>query len=258
MCAVGANGRVVVTRDGKRWATSTVGDGDFHAVWGHESTLFAGGPLGIVRSDDHGDSWFAAHDTDGAPLALRAIAGTSADRAFALDNTGVVLPLGGGAPRRASYPKRAHRQLDLRGLAVTPTCLVAVGAGATLLRSTDDGTSWTAPPVPLDEAIDVNAVFSTPEAIVAVTSVGGVVLRSTDDGATWHAVPTAGRGRLDTVWGEGATWWVAGPRGTLQRSDDVGASWNNVDLGASDDARHLCGAAGRVWMLGTRWVWRTR
>lgn len=105
---------------------------------------------------------------------------------------------------------------------------VAVGHGASVVRTEDGGSNWTR--VPLEEA--------EPESLLGVTSLGGdhfvtygafgMYFDSRDAGKTWqkHLVIDEDFDRhISQVIAAGTSLFMVGESGTLARSDDDGATW---------------------------------
>jgi photosystem II stability/assembly factor-like uncharacterized protein len=121
----------------------------------------------------------------------------------------------------------------LNGIARSEDGIIAVGAGGTLVRSTDRGLSW------YDRrsgSVEFRAVASEGDVFVAVGD-RGAIARSTDGGATWQAVASTGLATMTDIAALGAGRWVAAgsPALTLV-SDDDGVTWSSVPI--SDDPRY--------------------
>jgi len=142
------------------------------------------------------------------------------------------------------------------------TIFVATGTGG-LLRSTDDGSSWSGlggTPTSLG-----NVVVVPSGAIYVGTSAAGVY-ESSDGGATWAPANTGLPGtalRHLAADGQGNLWvGLAGYPGAY-RSDDGGASWANVSTGWDTASANGIGAftyqvGGRLFASDGSLIWRSR
>jgi photosystem II stability/assembly factor-like uncharacterized protein len=113
----------------------------------------------------------------------------------------------------------------------SPKVGVAVGHGASVVRTEDAGETWSR--VPLEEA--------EPESLLGVTSLGGgryaaygafgMYFESNDSGRTWtrRMVLTEDfEWHISQVIAVGPTLLMAAESGTLARSDDGGATWTAI------------------------------
>lgn len=123
-----------------------------------------------------------------------------------------------------------------RGIAYGGGVWVGVcGAGSNrVMRSTDDGVTWTPVSIAANQWEDVkygNGVF------VAVSSDGSNrVARSTDGGATWSAVAAADANTWRKLAYGNATWVAVASDGTnrTMRSTDDGATWSAFAAGENN------------------------
>jgi photosystem II stability/assembly factor-like uncharacterized protein len=146
------------------------------------------------------------------------------------------------------------------GIAHTgPRTWFAVGAGnptePSIIRSTDDGATWTACACGTEAAMFAVHFKDTFGVIVGA---GGVILRTTDGGATWTRVGhTVTRGVLRGVRVmDSTTAVVVALSGMILRTTDRGATWAEVATGNSE-VFHAIGAWKRtavaVGVNGTIW-----
>ena len=117
----------------------------------------------------------------------------------------------------------AARRVDLPGR-----------AAGTVLRSTDQGLSWSA--VAVSGAPDLRAVAARASLFVAV-GLDGVILRSTDAGVTWNSVSQPTSTDLLGVAASPDRFVAVGAAGTIVRGGSTAASGSwfdvSVDLGAT-------------------------
>lgn len=101
----------------------------------------------------------------------------------------------------------------LRGLYARKGLALAVGDGGAILRSEDDGETWTA--VKVEVPADLRAVAAAPDgAVILAGGARGVFAYSTDAGKTWKASWTGRAEALYAAAACGGTFWVAGANGT--------------------------------------------
>ena len=155
---------------------------------------------------------------------------------------------------------------------------VAVGAGGTVIRTTDGGTTWEwpSPDAPIDfrnSFWDVG--FDTASGKGWVVGDRGAILATTDDGATWNGNVSGGTWQLrDLCVVSGTTAYAVGgnlvkdpdfDQGVLLCTTDGGVSWNIVPVGdpaftdPSLDAIQYGAVSvvgNRIWVLG--WHYGTR
>lgn len=123
--------------------------------------------------------------------------------------------------------------LQIRALAVTPGQRPVVFALSqnTLLRSADDGQTWTAPFTSATQAGSLAVDPVTPA--VAYVADGSGIFRSSDSGVTWTRVLDLDRAVLvavapsspQTVYAVAS---LAGPAFAVYRSDDGGQTWSRI------------------------------
>ncbi|MFN8179656.1 MAG: FlgD immunoglobulin-like domain containing protein [bacterium] len=199
--------------------------------------LFAAGPVGVWRSDNHGDSWVRIGRELPPDLAFSILAASAADAdlAFATTCADSVLyrttdagahwartagPPGGGPP--AAFLLDATDPLTLwAGTRAGPL------RGA--WRSTDGGGSWTQRSAGLlASAVDALAAHPTnPSLLLAGTGDG--IARSTDAGASWSWV-YVGSAVLELDWNvaQPDVVWARPQAMSLLRSTDAGRTWSSI------------------------------
>lgn len=137
----------------------------------------------------------------------------------------------------------------------TPAGLSALDADGALLRSTDNGVSFSSRRA-ADSPAALFALGASGSTVVAMGD-SGYFVRSTDSGATFPAslapaiTPTF-VGKIQSLAANGAEWIGVGIRGSgyaIIRSTDGGASWANATTIPSGSGQ----LHGVTW-TGTRWV----
>lgn len=104
--------------------------------------------------------------------------------------------------------------------------VLAVGAAATILRSTDRGARWARVAVPATKVL--NSVWLDDDGHALTVGERGQRFRSEDGGRTWDGGTSLGRDDHFTgIASAGSTVYVVGARGRLERSDDFGRSWQS-------------------------------
>jgi photosystem II stability/assembly factor-like uncharacterized protein len=110
---------------------------------------------------------------------------------------------------------------------------VAVGAGGTIVRTTDAGATWSRPPS--GTTFNLNGLwFSTASEGWAVGS-NGTVVHTSDGGQSWARVTNVGVGDVlfDVQFAGSDSGWVVGGSGLVLRTVDGGASWEATRLPTS-------------------------
>lgn len=179
--AVGDDGLVVRTEDGGRsWARVDVGTrAALRAVALSGGTAaYAVGADIVLRSDDEGRGFSVVPGGEGEWTAVTTTAAGA--RAWLASAAGEVWRLDG----EALAPVFTNSEGPLAGIAATPDGrhVVAVGAGGLVLRSDDEGASWSSVAAPTVR--DLHAVrISRDAAEVVAVGAAGVVLRLGGAGA---------------------------------------------------------------------------
>ncbi len=108
-----------------------------------------------------------------------------------------------------------------------------VGDGGLVLRTTDGGVSWPAPPTPLPKGlrdiVDFRAVAAWGEKVWIAGQPGSVVWHTADGGRTWQRQFTRQTVPINAIRFTSETaGWAAGALGMLLRTDDGGETWKPV------------------------------
>jgi len=135
-------------------------------------------------------------------------------------------------------------QATLRGIVTAGSAFVAVGDGGTI-RSTTDGTNWTA--LPSNTTANLQGIAYGASTYVAVGD-GGVLVTSTDAGVTWTVKTIAGAGNLraiifgnnnNSILNGGVllinTFVAVADNGTAVVSNDGGATWTVTTIAGAGE-----------------------
>ncbi len=177
----------------------------------------------------------AITDDAGATWTQRA-SGTTEDL-WDVDVTseGIAIAVGaGGTILRSSdggwsWATRSSTGADLRRVdARSGAPVIAVGLSGTIRRSADAGVTWTTPAGPTAGPLDSVAVASD---LVMYAAHTGTLVTSRDGGLTWTSRSIGGMSRVDSVTPE-VVWLTSGYYGGWQEwanvSTDGGATWTNA------------------------------
>ena len=176
----------------------------------------------VVQSRDGGKSWVS--QPTGTPHNLLGIAAWDPQHAAAVGNLGTIIVTADGGERwtaatvpASSNPNKLFRVRIFDGIAW------AVGEFGALLRSTDQGMSWSRALPEKDRAW--NDVFFLGQQGWLVGEFG-TVMKTADGGATWNEVATPNQVSLMSVAFRDELHGVAvGLSGTLMVSADGGETW---------------------------------
>jgi photosystem II stability/assembly factor-like uncharacterized protein len=106
--------------------------------------------------------------------------------------------------------------------------VIAVGERGTILRSMDQGTTWTLIPSPTDETLRDTSDFR-------YYAVGdhGTILKSTDLGQSWSIIDSGSQANLRSVIGLEPTPVAVGEGGTILRGNPPGLVWQPMSNGTT-------------------------
>lgn len=251
------------TNGGRRWESVTIrglSEDRGCALTGSGNELVLATCSGqIMRSTNAGSSWQSTGDTG---VTERQIGQESlieqlllvGDSVYGVGFGGLVLRSRAGA----SWVFEAGSSLnkDLKGVWGTSSKNVyAVGDDGTIVRSTDEGTTWrnVAPPRKAPDSIapryaSVWGSGPTDIYVVGANIMNALVLHSSD-GATFTEQPASG-GELVAVWGSDADHVFAAGMHEILRTTDHGASWRSVWSDASTRLTSISGGGGSIWATG--------
>ncbi|MEK7665996.1 MAG: YCF48-related protein [Patescibacteria group bacterium] len=109
----------------------------------------------------------------------------------------------------------------------------AVGENATILKSTDDGMTWSnVYSTGLDPLYDVQMVTTKVGWAVGEDT---LILKTTDGGSSWTDVSTLSIDARSVDATSTSVVWVAGTNGRIQLSTDGGTTWSDVPYATTND-----------------------
>lgn len=125
---------------------------------------------------------------------------------------------------------------DLKGVSFPSSSIgYTVGAGGTVLKTTNGGTSW----VNLNTSIiqDLYTVIFIDDNVGLVFGDGGRIYKTTNGGSTWTQKTSGTSNAFLTcyLFNNNTTIFAAGASGTIKRSLDAGETWSNVVSGTTED-----------------------
>jgi len=131
---------------------------------------------------------------------------------------------------------------------------LAVGERGVVMRSKDDGRTWSGVMAPTTRTL-VSIVVLDPETLLAVGH-GGSIVRSADGGQTWSAVDATDAGS-DSILGvtllSSGQLVAYGSYGLFLVSDDKGATWERRSVISEDFDRHISKiveSEGSLYLVG--------
>ena len=217
--------------------------------------FLAGGENGMSWSQD-GIAWKNGQGGPASPTGLRL--SSSGDRVIAIDSKGAAWSTQNGVVWRqdfAGVSATTGSAIQVgQQMAALGTSILLAGTNGMLLRSSDDGATWTAATVngqavPSDwnfNRVQVSAGAALATATLGFTS-EKVVLRSVN-GGEWQTLASLALSRVVDVAGDGAgTWVAAGANGTILRSTDHGLTWQQITGPAMATTRAV------VW-FNNQWI----
>lgn len=136
---------------------------------------------------------------------------------------------------------------------VGPNRAWAVGAGGTIVRTTDRGQNWTGQPSGTTE--DLYGVSFVDESNGWVAGEGPVILRTTDGGESWTSQPPGtSNDLLGIAFADLNRGWATGVSGTIIGTTDGGASWASEISGIWGWYRGVAAASpSAAWAIGADW-----
>lgn len=121
-----------------------------------------------------------------------------------------------------------------------PIRLFAVGKNGTILRSNDNGETWTQVSSPVNT--DLHSIF-VPSGVWTngwIAGKGGVVLRTTDAGDTWNVVTTPVTTDLTSIFFTSQnTGFVSGNNGVILKTTNAGTSWIQTNTGTTENINSI-------------------
>lgn len=188
---------------------------------------------------------------------------TVASRALALDGSANFLAGGGSGVLRSTNNGQSWTSLggggNVYSLLVTRAGTILAGTfNAGINRSTDGGSTWSNSGTSLFGNITIGRFVQLSNTNIFVHTLGGI-FRSTDDGATWATVNGTPIGvQYRTLAGIGGILLLGTPSG-LYQSTDGGTTWINYSSGLLNTTLDYLalGPDGRLYGSGGSGIYRT-
>jgi hypothetical protein len=217
LVATGSAGIVYYSPDaGAHWTRVVINASQplLESAWASSPTdLYAAGSAGIVYRSSNGTTWTPV-STPTSSFLYR-IWGTSASDIFATGTNGAVLHSTNGTIWTQGTIPAGSSTTTFFGVAGVPGGpFFAVGAGGAILRSSDDGASWSS--VASGTANNLNGVScGSATDCIAVGDLGTAVVWN---GSAWSPMNSGSPRRLKAIWGASeAAVFAAGDSGTILR-----------------------------------------
>lgn len=195
--------------------------------------------------------------------ALNNIASVDATTAAAITAAGVGGGSGVAGITWSTVPSGAS--LNLKAIATDENgTWVVIGDDGLVLRSTNDGVSWSSVSTPAGTQSDFTSVeYGNGAWIIGILAVVGThfmqCLRSTDGGATWSLVSHNMNRRVFNIATDGnGVWILAGDRQTIARSTNNGVSWSTITFGNDFQCRGIATDGSGNWVVCDGYYIRTR
>lgn len=173
---------------------------------------------------------------------------------LAVTSVAFAAPVGGIVPDVPRWEPEEHGTQQLHGVSHAGAATAwAVGAGGTILATTDGGNTWA--PQASGIGTGLKAVAAASETTVVAVGDGAKILLTTDGGQAWGVRPAAGTtaNLLAVDFGTGGIGVAVGDGGTIVRTTDGGVTWAAIPI--SPTAQPLYGVSmadnQRGWAVGT-------
>jgi photosystem II stability/assembly factor-like uncharacterized protein len=156
-------------------------------------------------------------------------------------------------PDTGWFQQASGTTLELNSVYAQPDgrSVVAVGAGGTVVLTTDAGATWTRPAS--GTAFTLNGVWFTGASEGWAVGNGGTVLRTVNGGQSWTRVTTVSvSDALFDVWfASPDTGWAVGAAGLVVRTFDRGATWQSFRIPTAFALHGVAFAGARDgWAVG--------
>ncbi|HKY93512.1 MAG TPA: YCF48-related protein [Nevskiaceae bacterium] len=216
------------------------------------SRLVAVGQQGVILTSDDGKTWAQSEAPVGVMLTRVKFADASHGWALGYDATVLETTDAGKTWAVRHYDPEARALFDV--LFLDAQHAIAVGAYGTHLESTDGGRTWTPKTSVLSDAgAHLNAILKLGDGTLFVAGERGLLARSADAGATWSLLDSPYAGSLFGALPRGDKGvLVFGMRGHVYVASDV-AACPTVDAATWDPyARETVTDPARLTALGWR------
>lgn len=225
--AVGKNGTILYTSNGKTWTSAVSGTGttlsDVFAF--SSSRIFAVGNGGtILRSVDSGVTWTAM--ASGTTEALTGVFFTSSSVGWVVGTTGTVLKTTNGG---STWVVLTVLGSSLHDISASSTSVVwAAGADGSTYRSIDGGTTWTTVSFPFTPN-DLFTVHGVSSSNAFIGGENAMFAKTTNSGGSWATSMLPGFGPTEHI--TGSAWYsttsgsIVGSAGSILSTTDSGVTF---------------------------------
>ena len=143
-------------------------------------------------------------------------------------------------PRAFVFTISSQDLPTLNSIVVSRSVIWVVGQNGALIRSDDEGASWSDRAIANEELIRIG---KTPNETLVAVGRHGLIVRSRDNGATWDTISVRSTADLFDVFSAGNSSWIVGDQGTVLRSQDDGATWSPLKAPNNTVLRTITGSA---------------
>lgn len=201
--------------------------GDFHSLVAHPAVsgrLFVGGHQAVSMSSDGGGTWADVPSLANADAMGWAFNG---DDIWVSGHPGIVKS--SDNTKTVEQRNRGLPDTDIHAFGGNAKVLYAAGPGVGVLRSGDDGTSWTVASSTVGQSF-FGRILVDPNDVnhIVATDPGNGVLASVDGGATWKQLSATPSTWVSTP--DGLITLYASGGSNAMRSTDGGSTWSPVVL----------------------------
>lgn len=216
----------------------------WNSIWAASATeVFAVGPSARSLRTTNGTVWSPATVPGIGTSSLNGVWGSAANDVYAVGTAGTIARWNG-----AAWTKQQNASADhLNAVWGAGAAVFAVGAGGTVLKTTNQGTTWSR--LTTNVATTLSGIYGFSATDVWAVGSSATVLHTTDGGTTWTKVPFTDASSLYSVWGTGNDNLFIGTSNGVYRTTDSGATWL-LQGGAQITTYSLFGTgAADVWAL---------
>ncbi len=266
--AVGEGGTILkTTNGGATWARQEVGElANFNSVSFADlnsgpATMKQGVVVGdggiILKTTNNGTTWTRQDGGvvvgfDSNPKTTRSESNGGSVTLFGVKNTPNVsyaVGLSGTILRNAGSLSHGATIRTLRSVWVIDNVAIACGDGGTIVRTSDNGTTWNL--IPSGTTSSLRFIHFSTATDGIIVGVNGAVLRTTNGGATWSLKNRGFSTTLNNVAAHSdKTVFAVGVSGTIVKTTNQGASWVPVTSGASQNLNSLAIINNTVVVVG--------
>jgi len=193
----------------------------------------------LLKTEDGGFSWRRLFlKSDGNPRLLRLVF-ADAQRGWVFGETGAVFATQDGG---AHWTQQASptKHLLLGGTSLDQAQLLLVGAGATIIKTTDGGTTWRSGLLREASNARFTAASCAGSKLGWAVGFAGSIFTTADGGRTWYGQKSnVDADLLDVRFIDAAEGWAAGSEGALLHTTDGGAHWTTESSGTSHALQRL-------------------